>query len=90
MSDLSVESMLPDTHLTAATEIDCRGLTPSDQRRIVVHTSADMVHQVLAMRGTNPLGLVVTTELVEDASRGWPRIRVAASAPRYAASPFGL
>lgn len=91
MKDLGIESMLPETHLTSSADIDCRGLTASDQRRLIVHYTAEMVHQVLQQSGANPLGVVVTTELIEDPSRGAPKIRVAATAPRYRGSGvFGM
>jgi hypothetical protein len=84
--DGGIESMVADTHVTASSDINSQGLTAADQRRIIVHYTAEMVHQVLSMPGTNPLGVVTTVELVEDASKGHPRIRVAATAPRYHAT----
>lgn len=88
MQEISVESMLPDTRLTATTDINSQGLTVADQRRMIVHYAAEMVHQVLTMGGANPLGLIVTTELVEDPTKGAPRIRVSASTPKYAGLDF--
>jgi hypothetical protein len=81
MRDLGVENVITDTSVSAHTSIDCRGLTVKDQRRIIVHYTAEMVHQVLSAPNVNPLGVTTKTELVENPMQGYPRIRVTATAP---------
>lgn len=81
MGDLTVENMFSGAETHIRKLIPGMALGALDRKRIIEHVIADVTSEILNAPGTNPVGLTITTSMVQI--NGEACLEVVASTPQY-------